>query len=154
MSFTAEQAADLKSLELLYDYTKFHIGVYLTMATTFIAIANIKKGDSLLLDLRPGFVLWAVGMLLVAGFAGGVIVSSITQCYSLVARDALPACSSAAAFLKAEHGPWHLTAVYVPGLYWTWLEHTSFWLGLGFALLSFKSVKPPAALRSVKKKTT
>ena len=38
---TAAQTADLKSLELLFDYTKFHIGFYLTLATAYITVGSI-----------------------------------------------------------------------------------------------------------------
>lgn len=36
--------ADLKSIELLYDYTKFHVGVYLTLgaATLTLAVGDWK----------------------------------------------------------------------------------------------------------------
>ena len=34
-SISLQASADLKSLELLFDYTKFHIGLYLTLASGF-----------------------------------------------------------------------------------------------------------------------
>ena len=59
----AEYAANLKSLELLFDYTKFHIGLYLTLAGSYITIATVKIGESPVLQLRRGW-LWAA----MAGF--------------------------------------------------------------------------------------
>ncbi len=71
------KAADLKGLELLFDYTKFHIGVYLTMASAFITIASLKKGENFVLELRTLPVWLAVGSFFIAGLSGGIIVSSI-----------------------------------------------------------------------------
>lgn len=132
----ATKAADLKGLELLHDYTKFHIGFYLTLATGFITIASLKKGDGFLLDVRQRFVWGAMICFMVAGFAGGVIVSSITQCYGLDASLIPNRCSSSAAFLKKDLGPLELR--WFSGLRWTQLEHVSFWAGLALALFSFK----------------
>lgn len=69
------KAANLKGLELLFDYTKFHIGVYLTLAPAFITIASLKRGDSFVLELRGRLVVLAVICFFIAGIAGGVIVS-------------------------------------------------------------------------------
>jgi hypothetical protein len=64
-----------KSLELLFDYTKFHIGLYLTLTAAFVTVAN-----SNLLTLRAEWIFWvAVACFVAAGLAGGVIASSITQ---------------------------------------------------------------------------
>ena len=81
------KAADLKSLELLYDYTKFHIGFYLTIASGFITVASLKKGEGFVLELREYPVRLAMLFFVVAGIAGGVIVSSITQCFGYSASE-------------------------------------------------------------------
>ena len=138
------KAADLKGLELLFDYTKFHIGIYLTMASAFITIASLKKGDHFVLELRVLAVWFAVGFFLVAGLSGGIIVSSITQCYGHLESSLAPArCASTPAFLLQELGPWELELF--TGLRWTQIEHTSFWLGLLCALASFKPQAPAPA---------
>jgi len=41
-----------KSLELLFEYTKFHIGVYLTLTASYVTIATVKVNNHLLLTLR------------------------------------------------------------------------------------------------------
>lgn len=71
-----------KNLELLYDYTKFHIGTYTTLATLYIGIANAKFSGFCVLLNRPFYTV-AVLALLVAGLAGGTVVSSITQSKAL-----------------------------------------------------------------------
>src|SRR5262249_11047240 len=123
----AQAAADLKSLELLFDYTKFHIGVYLTLAAAYVAVATVKVGEKLLVEVNRTCLWIAVIAIAIAGLAGGVIASSITQCE----------CMSAAKFLEQDIGPWSLR--FWSAKTWTYIEHTSFWVGIIFALLSLKS---------------
>ena len=111
-----------KSLELLFDYTKFHIGLYLTLTAAFIGVA--KAG---VLTLRAEWIFWsAVWAFVLAGLAGGVIASSITQTST----------RNAAEFLESAIGPWNWDAF--KARYWTWIEHTAFWIGLLFAVFTFK----------------
>ncbi len=118
--------ANLKKLELLYDYTKFHIGLYLILTSAYITLATSKIGrkDALPI-LQPALVWIAVALFMVAGIAGGVIASGIPQSRS----------NSADEFLKEKIGPWS-TALF-PARVWVYIEHTAFWLGLIFAVLSF-----------------
>lgn len=44
IELAAEIAAKQKSLELLFDYTKFHIGLYLTLTAAYVAVATAKIG--------------------------------------------------------------------------------------------------------------
>ncbi len=128
----AQQAAELKSLDLLFDYTKFHIGLYLTLASAYISVASLRVGDRFAFTLKWPYVIAAMFAFMVAGLAGGVIVSSITQCYGTILE-----CKSTAAFLKKPIGPWDWEVLWLPAKYWTYLEHGSFWAGLGLALASF-----------------
>ncbi|CAN7782401.1 hypothetical protein LJR175_008214 [Variovorax sp. LjRoot175] len=127
----ADTAAREKSLERLYDYTKFHIQAYLTLATVYVGVANLKAGkDQLLIPMSPWFVLLAVIAFAVAGFAGGVIVSSITQYIG-------PSNRSSETFLTEPIGPMWKRGW--PALKWTYLEHGAFWVGLALAALSIIS---------------
>ena len=118
--------ANLKKLELLYDYTKFHIGLYLIFTSGYITLATSKIGrkDALPI-LQPALVWIAVFLFIVAGIAGGVVASGITQSKSNGADD----------FLREKIGPWS-TALF-PARAWVYIQHTAFWLGLIFAVLSF-----------------
>jgi hypothetical protein len=118
--------ANLKKLELLYDYTKFHIGLYLVFASAYITLATSKIGrkDALPI-LQPNFVWIAVVCFIVAGIAAGVIASSITQSKSNSAED----------FLREKIGPWSIR--FLPARFWVYIEHSAFWLGLICAVLSF-----------------
>jgi hypothetical protein len=113
-----------KGLELLFDYTKFHIGVYLTLAAAYITLATSQIG-SILPKLNPKFVWPAVIFIIIAGFAGGVIASSVTQTKSVTVES----------FLKEQTGPWSTS--WFTGKWWTYIEHTSFWMGIACVVLSF-----------------
>jgi hypothetical protein len=132
LRLTAELAARAKSLEMLYDYTKFHIGLYLTLTASYIAVATIKTKDALgdesaLLETNPYFLWSAVFFFVLAGLSGGVIASSITQHIGGSSED----------FLNKQIGPWRGKAIHMAGRKWTYVEHTSFWLGLICAIFSF-----------------
>ena len=124
---TAGAASQQKSLELLYDYTKFHIGVYLTVAGVYITAAVATLDNKPVLPLNLYFLAPAVFFTMVAGFAGGVIVSSLTQWHS----------GSSVEFLESKIGPWDWKVLHRKARSWTYVEHTSFWLGLISAAVSF-----------------
>lgn len=110
-----------EQVKLLFDYTKFHIGLYATLAAGLIALVNTAFGKSL--DLQRSFVWAAVLFIALAGLAGGVIASS------------LPWFQDIADFRTTLLGPFRLRIM--SGEYWTYLEHTSFWLGIGSILIAF-----------------
>jgi hypothetical protein len=129
-------------LELLYDYTKFHIGLYLSITSAFVAVASVKRGETFAFDLGRGYVWLAVVAFMVAGFAGGVIASSITQCLGLEQSTILQRCSSAQDFLAMRLGPMEVAWFY--GRTWTQIEHVAFWIGLVLAAVSFLTGQPAA----------
>jgi len=129
--FEADLQARAKSLEMLYDYTKFHIGVYLTLTASYITVVTLKVSregaDVQFLSANQILMGLAIVCFLAAGVAAGVIASSITQCGGGNSRE----------FLQSEIGPWNAQRIHMPGLEWTFLEHTSFWIGILTATLSF-----------------
>jgi hypothetical protein len=118
--------ANLKKLELLYDHTKFHIGLCLILTSAYITLAASKIGRKDALPvLHPALAWIAVALFMAAGIAAGVIASSVIQSRSNGADD----------FLKAKIGPWD-TAL-LPAKLWVHIEHTAFWLAVICAVLSF-----------------
>jgi hypothetical protein len=99
----------MDQLKLLMDYTKFHIGVYLTL--TSVGLALIKTLTIPLTDLLPSIVL-----LLLAGASGGIIASSIPE-YS----DWDSFSNSKLKLLGIDTFS-----------YWVWskVEHSSFWFAV------------------------
>jgi hypothetical protein len=116
-----------KSLDRLFDYTKFHIGLYLTLTTSYVAVASLKNGNEFLFKIDPRLFWPATVCFMLAGLAGGIIASSLTQTQA----------RSTATFLTERLGPWS-TKVFETRT-WTWIEHTAFWLGLVLALFSLRS---------------
>jgi hypothetical protein len=121
-------------LDLLFQYTKFHIGAYLTLTTAYITLATSKVGG-VFPKLNPYLAAFAVIFFMLAGLAGGVIISSITQC----------PCTTVNQLLNIDLGPW--STEWFTGRTWTYIEHTSFWVGLVAAAFSFVFQKKDQARR-------
>ncbi|MCV2371395.1 hypothetical protein LNV07_25190 [Paucibacter oligotrophus] len=111
-----------KRLERLYDYTKFHIGIYLSAAAGLTgllgSIANQKAGQ-FLFDLvgAPPLLGLALVLMVLAGACGGVVATSVTE--SRKFDD----------FWKKPQGPswWRQGPV---GAKWVAAEHSFFWMSL------------------------
>src|SRR6267378_2232890 len=92
----------------------------------FITLVTSKIGRKDVLPvLHPALAWTAVALFMVAGIAAGVIASSVIQSKSNGADD----------FLRAKIGPWD-TAL-LPAKLWIHIEHSSFWLAVICAVLSF-----------------
>lgn len=127
IEMSAKINSEQKSLELLFDYTKFHIGVYLTLTSAYIAAYKVRLDGLSIFELNLFFVSLAIICFMIAGLSGGVIVSSITQTTE----------RSSQSFLQQSIGPWNGPLFHFKALVWTWIEHTAFWLGLICAAISF-----------------
>jgi hypothetical protein len=105
-----------EQLTALLEYTKFHIGVYITLSTGIIA-AFANKDISR--DYHQ-FVPWALGSLvcfILAGVFGGLVGSSI------------PDFTSIDDFKNAKLGPSWSKRMQVPAVKCIGREHAFFWLG-------------------------
>ena len=91
------------------DYTKFHIGVYLTLGTAGITLIKLNLIN--VCDMLPG-----VGLLFIAGAAGGIIASSI------------PEHSSWESFISSKL---EIFGKKTKGYYvWSKVEHYAFWAAI------------------------
>jgi len=114
-----------KRIERLFEYTKFHIGLYMTVGAGLVAlIAGAADVNSVFHGIvaNPKLLIISVLFMATAGLAGGVIASSLTQINSFDE------------FWTKRQGPWSLTICV--GKYWTWIEHTAFWSSIIFAAAS------------------
>ena len=123
---SSEHDPELKQLERLFDYTKFHIGLYTTLGAAYIAFMTSDYGKKFFIP-NPRWVILAVVALLVAGFAGGIIASS---------------CSHYTSFKTLMDNPLRpfkdtKSKLWPTGRTWAGIEHGAFWFGIGFAILSF-----------------
>jgi hypothetical protein len=108
---------DLKKFEYdqvktLFDYTKFHIGLYLTLGGALVAAIGAKT--PVVFDAPTMWI--AVILIGIAGMAGGIVASS------------LPEAPTLDGFFQNFTGPWGLQLL--KGKWWTHLEHTAFWAGI------------------------
>jgi hypothetical protein len=99
----------MDQLKLLMDYTKFHIGFYLTFAGIGVTLVKLKI-------ITLGILFPSFAGLLIAGVAGGVIGSNI------------PLYTTFEAFQKDQLGFWGLSIMRFTR--WAWLEHLGFWFAI------------------------
>jgi hypothetical protein len=110
-----------KRLARLYDYTKFHIGIYLTIGSAMVALLGSKEPAawvSLLVDRR--FILASLFFITIAGISGGVIASTCVICHSFEE------------FWEQKQGPFFK---FLKGKSWASVEHIAFWLSLGCLII-------------------
>jgi len=111
-----------KRLERLYEYTKWHIGIYLSMGAGIVTLVGTGEKLELLRDAigDPALVLAAFAFMIVAGIAGGTVVSTCTQCRNFEE------------VWYEKHAPLDMEWLALTGKSWAQLEHLSFWISLGF----------------------
>jgi hypothetical protein len=120
-----------KRLERLFDYTKFHIGIYVSAGGALAALIGVSAEHGTFVNGMigsPGALVLALGAMLLAGLGGGVIASASTQHDSFEAVWSKP------------QGPLKLFR----GKTWAAIEHYAFWLSLvciTYAVLSAPSVR-------------
>ena len=104
-----------ENLKLLFEYTKFHIGLYATLVGAAITLTQLLKDTPMVRDggglLRLGIVFW-----IISAIAGGTIAGNIPDFRTL--KD----------FRCQYFGP--LNIPLLKGSGWESLEHVSFWLGV------------------------
>jgi hypothetical protein len=111
--------ADYERVKLLFDYTKFHIGLYLTLGGILVTAVGLK--DNPIQFWAPS--LWmAIISMTVAGFAGGMVASTLAECENLQT------------FMQQKTGPWECKLL--TGRWWTRIEHTAFWIAIVCGLAS------------------
>ena len=115
-----ELKTDDKRLDRLLDYTKFHIGIYLSIGGGLLAILGSKDVEYVRsLIGSPRVLLAGLIFMAIAGLAGGVIASSCTS-YRTFHR-----------FWNFPQAPRPLGCLFwFKGRTWTIIEHWSFWIGL------------------------
>lgn len=108
--------------------------LYLTLGGSYITIASLRVKDAPIISLNQGWTWLAIVAFMVAGLAGGIIASTISQRYGNESK-------SAAAFLTERMGPSGFRCLEFTARTWTIIEHYAFWIGLVFAVLSFSCGK-------------
>src|SRR6266480_691270 len=125
---------ETEQIKHIYDYTKFHIGLYSTLLTGLIALTGFVKGKDF--GQRYGRVLFVIiVVLLVGGIAGALAASRIVygpwQDGSFCIKDSR--------FWKKR---WFRPEKYGGPSWWSWadislvLEHYAFWVALFIAIIT------------------
>jgi hypothetical protein len=117
---------EYEKVKTLFDYTKFHIGVYISLGTILAAALN---SSSSYLPHRRFSVAIAIIFTAAAGLAGGTIATT------------LPECSSLDQFFEMKFAPLEMNSLSLSGRWWTRVEHTMFWIGIMFGFGAF--IFPP-----------
>jgi hypothetical protein len=115
----------VERLKLVFDYTKFHIGLYTGTAGVLIALATF--GNSF--PIPVWLVKVALGALVVAGMAGGLIASNIPYC-----RDFESLAGEKAEPLKLW---WGFSLFRLKFGFVAWLEHFAFWAAVLTIVIPF-----------------
>jgi hypothetical protein len=109
----------MDQLQLLMDYTTFHIGMYATLCTLLVSLLNWNGLKEHAATFRPN-LFPMLGCFLIAAAFGGLVGSSI------------PYYKDFDAFSRAHLGPW--CGKWIPALVCTHLEHAFFWAGILFGV--------------------
>ena len=112
---------ELERVKLLFDYTKFHIGVYLTLASALIAAFASKATEDWVVN--RSLIKVGIAFIVVAGVAGGVVGSSV------------PYFARSTDIYRERTGP--LSFTWLSIRWWTHIEHAGFWVGLLLVLSAF-----------------
>jgi hypothetical protein len=107
-------------LARLYDYTKFHIGVYLLAAGAVVTLSGSETLSPAVQRVvnHPCLLMLTILAMAVAGLAGGIIASTCATAEKL------------SDVWKTPIGPWHFR--WMSGAAWARLEHTAFWFSAAF----------------------
>jgi hypothetical protein len=122
---------EIEQVKQIYDYTKFHIGLYFTLLTGLVALVTLSKKQNF---EQSGKVLLAIILLLlVGGVAGALVASRIVygpwtkECFDLQAS-----------------GFWRKWEKQLTrNSWWSWadvclvIEHYAFWIALFVAIITF-----------------
>jgi len=93
------------------DYTKFHIGIYISLTAAAIALVEIKPEMAGFVSIKI-----AIACFVIAGTSGGVIAGNI------------PLYGAWTDFEEAPIGPWGCSIWRFRR--WAHIEHTAFWIGV------------------------
>ncbi len=123
-----------EQLKLLFDYTKFHIGLYTTLVTLLIAFIKLGPGEPDLLQQIS--IALTVLLFVLAGACGGVVASNIPhyrRFSDFMAAPIGPRWLRAERWTKKSRSA--MAASPLAGANWVSCEHAFFWLGIASAVI-------------------
>jgi hypothetical protein len=118
-------------LKNLFEYTKFHIGLYSGLTATCIALLKFGHNPERLGSARY-FLFITVVLFVIAGICGGIIASSVCEHASFEEFSKKPLFFWG---LDERIPPESRIGKYLRFTYWARAEHTAFWLGVVCAVI-------------------
>jgi hypothetical protein len=115
---TRTTSEEYDRVKLLFDYTKWHIGIYTTLGTLIVTVLGWGR-----LTLYAPLLWLSLLFVGLAGLSGGIIAST------------LPECGTLEEFFRSPTGFWGIPLL--SGRTWTRIEHTAFWIGVFAAVAAF-----------------
>lgn len=133
---TSATPAHDKRLDRLLDYTKFHVGIYLSIGGGLVALigaASKAEDETFLKEFvgSPKVLALALLFMALAGLAGGIVASCCTQYQTFEELWTKPQGPSRRKWLTGES--------------WAFVEHAAFWLAL--LLLAYAVLSAPSVLK-------
>jgi hypothetical protein len=129
------EASEDKRLARLYDYTKFHVGIYLSFAAGISALLGTEKTGwfvaTLVSENRP-LLYCSLLLMLLAGMCGGIVASSTIECEAFDDFWTKPQGPQALSRLSRRRFLHWLRRLCFHGSTWAMLEHIFFWASLLF----------------------
>ena len=124
---------EIEHIKQIYDYTKFHIGLYFTFLAGLIAFVNFGRGENAGDQHRTALVV-IIYVLLVGGVAGALVASRIVygpwQEGSFVIENSW--------FWKKRPSRWANSKFYCSCADLSLvIEHYAFWVALSIAIWTF-----------------
>ncbi len=137
---TSSPAED-KRLDRLYDYTKFHIGIYLSAASGLATLLGSKEAGWVISTIIGNqYLLYLAFFLMVlAGMCGAIVATSITECQTFNEF-----------WKEKEHAPTTLKCLKGTGQCWVAREHAFFWASLLVLAASILIHWPSSPVPSIK----
>jgi len=118
ISVTPPEPSVPNQIRLLFEYTKFHIGLYATLIAALIGL--MKLGGGQIAGLVP-YLKLTLAFFVVAGAAGGVIASSISVDYQALVHD------NRIGFFGVNPFRYRV---------WAGIEHIAFWVGILISVIA------------------
>jgi hypothetical protein len=122
---TAKTDWELERIRLLFDYTKFHIGMYATLAAVLVATLGSKFAAEW--EVWEWSIAFGIIFIALAGMAGGIVAATLPH-----------VAGNGTNFLRVKTGP--VASKWARIKKWTHVEHILFWIGVGLVLGGFAPV--------------
>ncbi|MBK7856663.1 MAG: hypothetical protein IPJ79_18775 [Bacteroidetes bacterium] len=115
-------------IDKIYDYTKFHIGIYATLIAGMIALQTLYSEKA---NISAGVFVTVISFFFISAVSGAIIASSILDMYR---NYKFWDVGTSENFWSTKIGP-HTYKWLLPK-HWAMIEHISFWIGITFAVVS------------------